>query len=101
MIEKAPILANFAKLINSTLERIKIIEERLSEYAQRTANKEKRINKERQLEKKSVKPKAIPEKAPPPETKDTNAPVTTSRIVADKVILIIKVDPTKIKYFVK
>jgi hypothetical protein len=29
--EKAPILANFAKLISSTLDRIKILEERLSE----------------------------------------------------------------------
>jgi ElaB/YqjD/DUF883 family membrane-anchored ribosome-binding protein len=29
--EKAPILANFAKLISSTLDRIKLLEDRLSE----------------------------------------------------------------------
>jgi hypothetical protein len=98
--EKAPFLASFAKLISSTLDRIKILEDRLSDYEMHKAEeKEKRIYKERQLEKKSMEPKAIPEKSPPTETKETNVPATTSKIVADKVILVIKVDPTKINYF--
>jgi hypothetical protein len=119
--EKTPILANFAKLISSTLDRIKVLEERLSESSavskaahskQRsksanssvstnaTKTKEKQVNKERQLEKKSIEPETIPEKALPPETKDTTVPVTTGKIVvADKVILVIKVDFTKINYF--
>jgi hypothetical protein len=66
----------------------------ISEYEQQVSKstakeKEKQINKERQLQKKSMEPKAIPEKAPPPETKETNVPVTTRKIVADKVILVI------------
>jgi hypothetical protein len=99
--EKAPILANFARLISSTLDRIKILEERLSEFEPPKAEQPKQVakstakDKEKQLEKKSVEAKAIPEKAPPPETKETKVPVTTSKRVADKIILVIEVDPTK------
>jgi hypothetical protein len=74
--ETAPILASFAKLISSTLERINILEERLSvpsaleqklrEHTQQAAKKTvderaKLTTKERELEKKSVETKKIPE----------------------------------------
>jgi hypothetical protein len=55
----------------------------LSEYTQQTTKKTadekaKQINKERELEKKSIEAKTIPEQAPPPEEpKKINVPVTT------------------------
>jgi outer membrane biosynthesis protein TonB len=92
--------------LQNLLDRIKLLENILSESEPPKTEQPKQItktikDKERQLDKKSIEPKAIPEKDPPPETKETNVPVTTSKIVADKVILVIKVDPTKINYFGK
>jgi hypothetical protein len=94
--EKAPVLANFAKLISSTLERINLIETSLNkEKEKQAAKRSKLIEKEREIEKKSAQPKSMPEQAPG-QSKEAQLPVITSRVVSDKVILIIKVDPTKI-----
>jgi hypothetical protein len=103
--EKAPILAEFAKLISTTQQRINVLEERIAEINKKKEKeseerKKKLIEKERELEKKHAESKNIPEQAPPPEETKENLPVVTSKlIVPDKVILVIKIDPTKINYF--
>jgi hypothetical protein len=104
--DKAPILAEFAKLISVTQQRINTLEERLIKKDKKAAvSKEKIAEKERELEKKQIEVKKLPEQAPPPEDIKENLPVATSRSVIskesgnDKVILVIKVDTSKIKYF--